>query len=59
VADDQDVLPIAVFMEQILELLEGCGGRERVRLQDGCLVAGLGADKGGGLQAALERTGDD
>ena len=59
VADDQHVFALGVVMQQALELLEGGGGGERVGLQNGRLVAGLGADEGGGLQAALERAGDD
>ncbi len=39
--------------------LEGGGGGESVGLEDLGLVAGLGADKGGGLEAALEGAGDD
>ena len=46
-------------LEEFLELFEGGVGGEGVGVEDVGLVAGLGADQRGGLQAALERAGDD
>ena len=46
-------------MEEALELWIGRARREGVGDEDGGLVAGLGADELCGLQAALERAGDD
>ncbi len=58
-ADDEDVLVAAALVEEFLEVLQGGFGGEAVGEQDLGFVAGLGADEGGGLQAAFERAGDD
>ncbi len=50
---------VAVLLEEFLEVFEGGGGGQAGGLQDGRLVAGLGADEGGGLEAALEGARDD
>jgi hypothetical protein len=59
VADDQKVFAIGTVVQERLELSEGGGGGEGVGVQNLGLVAGLGADEGGGLEAAFERARDD
>ena len=59
VADDQDVLVGGALAQQALELGEGGGGGERVGDEDLLLIAGLGGDQLGGLEAALEGARDD
>jgi hypothetical protein len=58
VADDEDVLVAAALVEELLEVLEGGFGSQAVGEQDLGFVTGLGADEGGGLEAALEGAGD-
>lgn len=58
-ADYEDVFVAADFVEEFLEVLFGGLGGECVGEQDLGLVAGLGADEGGGLEAALEGARDD
>ena len=53
-ADEEEVLAIGALAEELLEVFEGGFGGERGGVQDLGLVAGLGADEGGGLEAALE-----
>lgn len=50
---------IAALMEQMLEIVGGGLGSERLGDLDRRLVAGLVTDKRGGLQASLEIAGDD
>jgi hypothetical protein len=57
--DDEKIFAFRALAEERLEIFEGSvwgesGGMEYLRF-----VAGLGAYEGGGLQAALERAGDD
>ena len=59
VADDQDIFASLMVAQELLEVFEGGRRGESGGLQDGRLVTGLGADEGGGLEAALERTRDD
>ena len=59
VADDQQVLALGALVEELLEVFEGGVGGEGGGVQDLGFVAGLGADEGGGLEAALERARDD
>jgi hypothetical protein len=59
VADDEEVLGVGAVPEELLEVLEGGGGGESVGLEDLGLVAGLGADERGGLEAAFEWARDD
>ena len=49
----------AALEQELLEVLLGGLGGEGVGEQDLGLVAGLGADEGGGLEAALEGARDD
>ena len=58
-ADDEDTLIGRAFFEQAPELDDVGGGCEGVAVEDFCLVAGFGGDELSGLQAALERAGDD
>ena len=58
-ADDEKIFGVEVGLEEFLEFLEGGGGGEGVRDEDGGLVAGLGADEGGGLEGAFEGARDD
>ena len=58
-ADEQQVLVFGALAQQLLELGKGGVGRERCGGEDGRFVAHLGADEGSGLQAALERAGDN
>ena len=58
-ADDQEVLGVGALLEELLESLRVAAGARRVGEEDVGLVAGLGADEGGGLEAALEGAGDD
>jgi hypothetical protein len=59
VADDQQVLGFAAFFEESEEVFEGGGGGQGLGLEDLGFVAGLSADEGGGLEAALEGARDD
>jgi hypothetical protein len=59
VANDQKVIAAGVFAEKSLEVFEGSFGGERGGVENLGFVTGLGADQGGGLQAALERARDD
>jgi len=59
VADEEEVLALGALAEEVLEVFEGCFGGERGGVEDLGFVAGLGADERGGLEAALERAGDD
>ncbi len=55
----EEVFVAAALEEELLEVLLGGLGGEGVGEQDLGLVAGLGADEGGGLEAALEGARDD
>jgi hypothetical protein len=59
VADDEQVLVVAALGEQLLEVAKSGFGCKCFRNKDLRLVAGLGSDQGGGLEAALERARDD
>jgi hypothetical protein len=59
VANDEKIFVAAALVEELLEVLQGSLGSEGVGEQDLSLVAGLGSDKGGGLEAAFKRTGND
>jgi hypothetical protein len=59
VADEQQVLNIAVVFDEFVEVFEGAGGGEGVGVEDLGFVAGLVGNEGGGLEAALEWAGDD
>jgi len=50
----EDVFTTLALLKQLLEVAEGGFGGERVGVEDLGLVAGLGADEGGGLEAAFE-----
>ena len=58
-ADDEYVLGVGALLEEVVEVLERGGRGEGVGVEDLGLIAGLGADEGGGLEAALEGAGDD
>lgn len=58
-SDDEEIFPTFVLVQELEEIGEGGGGGECGREQDLRLVAGLGADERGGLEAALERARDD
>ena len=58
-AYDQEVFVAAGFVEELLEVPLGGLGGEGVGEQDLGLVTGLGADEGGGLEAAFEGARDD
>lgn len=58
-AYDEEVLVAAALVEKLLEVLQRGLGGEAIGEQNLGLVAGLGADEGGGLEATLERAGDD
>ena len=59
VSDDEQVLTIGAFAEELLEFLE-CGLRgERGGVKDLGLVAGFCADQGCGLEAPLQGARDD
>jgi hypothetical protein len=59
VTHDEEVFGVFAVLEEALEILEGCGGCERVGLQDRGFVSGLGPNERRSLEAALERAGDD
>ena len=59
VADDQDIFAGLMFAQELLEVFEGGRRGESGGLQDGGLVAGLGTDEGGRLEAAFEWARDD
>lgn len=59
VADDKYVLVGRTFFEQALKLGVGGFGKQAVGDEDALLVAGLCGDELGGLEAALQRAGDD
>ena len=54
VADDEHVLPVSVFSEQLLEIGVGCAEIERRAYLDFAFVAEFVADKLGGLERALQ-----
>jgi len=54
VADEEEVLAFGAIAEKLLEVFEGGVGGEGGGVQDLGFVAGLGADQGGGLEAAFE-----
>ncbi len=58
-AYDEEIFGVGAVLQEFVEVLEGGGGGEGVGVEDLGFVAGLGADEGGGLEAALERAGDD
>lgn len=58
-ADDKEVFDGFVLVEELLEVGQGGGGGEGAGEQDLGLVAGLGAEERGGLEAALEGARDD
>jgi len=59
VADEKKVLGFGAVAEELLEVAEGGLRSEGGGEQDLAVVAGLGADERGGLEAALEGAGDD
>jgi hypothetical protein len=59
VADQQEVFVVPAFEEQLLEAAERSLGRERVRKQNLRFVSSLCPYQRGGLDASLQRTGDD
>jgi hypothetical protein len=58
-ADYENVFVAAGFVEELLEVLLGGLGDQGVGKQDLGFIAGLGADEGGGLEAAFEGARDD
>jgi hypothetical protein len=58
-SDDQEILVVAAFGEHLLEVEKRSLRGERVREKNLGLVAGLGSDERGGLEAPLERAGYD
>jgi hypothetical protein len=58
-ANDKEILAVGALAEELLEVFESSFGRERGGVQNLGFVAGLGADERSGLEAALERAGDD
>ena len=58
-ADDEKVLGVFVVLQELVEVLESCRWFKGIGLDDLGLVAGLGSEQRGGLEAALEGTGDD
>lgn len=58
-AYDEEIFGVGTVLQEFVEVLEGGGGGEGVGVQDLGFIAGLGADKGGGLEASLEGAGDD
>jgi hypothetical protein len=59
VADDQQVLVLVALSNERIEVFQGGVGGKGLGVEDVGLIAGLGADEGGGLEAALEGAGDD
>jgi hypothetical protein len=59
VADEEEVLVCGLFAKEFLEVLEDCVRCESSRLQNVCLITGLGANERGGLKATLEGARDD
>ena len=60
VADDEEVFVVVGTRERSFwKSLRVASGARALESRICGLVAGLGADEGGGLQAALERAGDD
>jgi hypothetical protein len=59
VADNEEILGVGAVLEEFLEIFVGGGGGEPVGLEYFGFVAGLGADKRRGLEAALEGAGND
>jgi hypothetical protein len=59
VSDDENVLEGGVLVKELVELGQGGLGCEGFGEQDPGLVAGLCANEGGGLEAALEGAGED
>jgi hypothetical protein len=59
VANDEKIFALGALVEQLLEVFEGTLGGERAGTHDRGFIAGLSADQGGGLEAALEGARDD
>jgi hypothetical protein len=59
VPDHQDVLAVAIPIQQLFQILESGFRSEAVGLQDPELVSALWGDKSCCLKAALERASDD
>lgn len=58
-ADEEDVFVGGALSQEALELGVVGGGGEGGGEEDSLLVAGLGGDELGGLEASLEGAGDD
>jgi hypothetical protein len=56
---DEEIFASGAVVQELLEVLESGSGGQCGRMQDLRFVAGLGANQGGGLEAALEGAGDD
>jgi hypothetical protein len=59
VADDEEIFAGGALAEELLEILESGVRSESRGVKDLRFVAGLGADEGGSLKAALQGTGDN
>jgi len=59
VPDEEEILAVRIVAEELLEVLDCCGGGERVGVKDLGFVPCLSADERGGLEAALQWAGDN